>query len=383
MKSESPLIRFTGGSAADGYVSSPELSIIVPTFNERDNIVRLTELLEMCLVDVQWEMIVVDDDSPDGTADLVRLIARSNHRIRCLQRIGRRGLSSACIEGMLCSSAPYLAVMDGDLQHDERLLLDMLRHLKQENYDIVVGSRYIAGGSIGEWKGVRAWISRCATLLSRPLIPVGLTDPMSGFFALRREVFDGLVRRTSGLGFKLLLDFFASSPHPIKFKELAYEFRTRQAGESKVDSQVAWDYFMLLLDKSVGRFVPVRLFTFALIGCSGVLLHFGVLLLFYQGLAWPFAWGQGAATLMAMTSNFFLNNVITYRDQRLRGWQWVRGWLSFVLVCSIGAVGNVGVASFLFTQEFNWGLAALAGIAVGTVWNYAVTSSYTWNAKGR
>lgn len=129
--------------------------------------------------------------------------------------------------------------------------------------------------------------------------------------------------------------------------------------------------------------MPVRLFTFALIGGSGVLLHFGMLLLLYQGLAWPFAWGQGAATLMAMTSNFFLNNVVTYRDQRLRGWQWLRGWLSFVVVCGIGAVGNVGVASFLFTQEFSWGLAALAGIAVGTVWNYAVTSFYTWNAKRR
>lgn len=337
----------------------------------------------MCLLDVQWEIIVVDDDSPDGTADVVRLIAQSNHRVRCLQRIGRRGLSSACIEGMLASSAPYLAVMDGDLQHDERLLSDMLRHLKQENYDIVVGSRYMAGGSIGEWTGGRALISRWATRLSRPLIPTGLTDPMSGFFALRREAFEQLVRRTSGLGFKLLLDFFASSPRSMKFKELPYTFRARQAGQSKVDSQVAWAYFMLLLDKSVGRFVPVRLVTFALVGGSGVLLHFVVLVLFYQGLEWPFSWGQGAATLVAMTSNFFLNNVITYRDQRLRGWQWLRGWLSFVLVCSLGAIGNVGVASYLFTREFNWGLSALAGIVVGTVWNYAVTSSYTWNAKSR
>jgi dolichol-phosphate mannosyltransferase len=361
----------------------PELSIIVPTFNERDNVVRLVELLHSSLSAVQWELIVVDDDSPDRTADQVRLLASSNHRVRCIQRIGRRGLSSACIEGMLSSSAPFLAVMDGDLQHDERLLVDMLRHLKQGGFDVVVGSRYMTGGSIGEWQGIRALTSRWATLLSRPLVPVGLTDPMSGFFALRREAFEQIVRRTSGLGFKLLLDFMASSPRPLRFKELPYEFRTRQAGESKVDSQVAWDYFMLLLDKSIGRFVPVRLVTFALVGGSGVAIHFAVLLLLYEWLAWPFAWAQGAATIAAMTSNFILNNVITYRDQRLRGWQWLRGWVSFVLVCSLGAIGNVGVASYLFGQEFNWGLSALAGILVGTVWNYAVTSSYTWKIKTR
>ena len=206
---------------------------------------------------------------------------------------------------------------------------------------------------------------------------------MSGFFAVRREAFEELVRRTSGLGFKLLLDLFASSPRSLKFKEMPYTFRVRQAGESKVDSQVAWEYVMLLLDKSVGRFIPVRLITFALVGGSGVLVHFVVLLILFSVSGWPFAWAQGAATLVAMTSNFILNNVVTYRDQRLRGWQWLRGWLSFVLVCSVGALGNVGVASYLFLQEFNWGLSALVGIVVGTVWNYAVTASYTWNKNRR
>ncbi|HQY59062.1 MAG: glycosyltransferase family 2 protein [Nitrospira sp.] len=365
------------------FLPGPELSIIVPTFNERDNIVRLVDLLEQCLGGMQWELIVVDDDSPDRTAEVVRNLACADHRVRCLQRIGRRGLSSACIEGMLSSSAPFVAVMDGDLQHDERILPEMLRWLKQDGYDVVIGSRYVAGGSLGDWNRLRVLTSKWATRVSRSLVPAELTDPMSGFFALRREVFEQLVRHTSGLGFKLLLDFFASSPRPLRFKEVPYEFRTRQFGESKVDSQVVWDYFMLLLDKSIGRFVPVRLVTFALVGGSGVGIHFAMLLLVYRWLAWPFVWGQGIATLVAMTTNFILNNVITYRDQRLRGWQWVRGWLTFVLVCSLGAVGNVGVASYLFTQNFNWGVSALVGILVGTVWNYAATSSITWKAKSR
>lgn len=377
---ESDTASFGNGTAAL-RLSGPEFSVIVPTFNERGNIVPLVQRLEACLGDVQWELIVVDDDSPDLTADLVRRVARSNHRVRCLQRIGRRGLSSACIEGMLSSSAPFIAVMDGDLQHDERLLPVMLRQLKQSGYDLVIGSRYTAGASIGEWDAVRSRISRWATLLSRPLVPAGLTDPMSGFFVLRREAFEQLVRRTSGWGFKLLLDVFASSPRPLTFKELPYEFRARQAGESKLDSQVAWDYLMLLLDKSIGRFVPVRLVGFSFVGGIGVLIHFAALLLLYRWLGLPFAWSQSSASLVAMTSNFWLNNLMTYRDQRLRRWQWLRGWLSFVLVCSLGAAGNVGVASYLFNQEFNWGLSALIGILVGTVWNYAVTSSYTWRVK--
>ncbi len=373
----------TQGQSVAAPQPGPELSIIVPTFNERENIGRLVDLLEACLVGVRWELIVVDDDSPDNTADLVRGLARVNAHIRCVQRIGRRGLSSACLEGMLASSAPFLAVMDGDLQHDERLLPEMLRQLKEGSYDLVIGSRYMAGGSIGQWDEMRAKTSRWATSMSRPWVPEGLTDPMSGFFALRRDTFDLLVRRTSGLGFKLLLDLFASSPRLLRFKELPFEFRTRQAGESKVDGQVVWEYLMLLLDKSIGRYVPVRLVAFALVGGSGVVVHFAVLLLFYRGLSLPFAWGQGLATVLAMTSNFALNNLITYRDRRLTGWHWLRGWLSFALVCGLGAIGNVGVASYLFGQDLHWGLSAMAGIVVGTVWNYAVTASYTWKAKSR
>ncbi len=371
-----------GRSVADPQ-PGPDLSIVVPTFNERENIGRLVDLLESCLAGVCWELIVEDDDSPDNTADLVRGLACVNAHVCCVQRIGRRGLASACLAGMLASSAPFLAVMDGDLQHDERLLPEMLRQLKEGNDDLVIGSRYMAGGSIGQWAGMRAKTTQWATALSRPWVPEGRTDPMSGFFALCRDTFDLLVRRTSGLGCRLLLDVFASSPRPLRFKELPFEFRTRQAGESKVDGQVMWEYVMLLLDKSIGRYVPVRFVAFALVDGSGVVVHFAALLLFHRGFSLPFVWGQGRATVLAMTSNFALNNLITYRDRRLTGWRWLRGWLSFALVCGLGAIGNVGVASYLFGQDLHWGLSAMAGIVVGTVWNDVVTASYTWKAKSR
>lgn len=360
-----------------------ELSVVVPTFNEKDNVQELIRLLATSLGPHGWEAIFVDDDSPDGTADVVREMARHDPRVRCVQRVGRRGLSSACIEGMLASSAPYLAVMDADLQHDERLLPEMLATLKAGEVDIVVGSRYTAGGSLGGWGETRAAISRFATRLSRLVVKAELTDPMSGFFMLRRDVLAKSVHRLSAIGFKILVDLFASSPRILRFKELPYEFRTRRAGESKLDSQVVWDYLMLLADKLFGRFIPVRFFSFAIIGGSGIVIHLLTVALLFRMLGYDFVPSQTVATLVAMTSNFVLNNALTYRDIRLTGWGWVTGWISFALVCGAGAIANIGVASYFFQQETGWLLSALAGIIVGAVWNYAVSSVFTWNRPKR
>ncbi|MDP9089385.1 MAG: glycosyltransferase family 2 protein [Pseudomonadota bacterium] len=362
--------------------SGPELSIIVPTFNERENIAELIERLALCLTDCSWEVIFVDDDSPDGTADLVREHAAMDSRIRCLQRIGRRGLSSACVEGMLATTARYLAVIDADLQHDERLLPQMLDMLKQGDTDIVVGSRYAPGGDISDWDARRARMSRLAMRLSRVLVPSELTDPMSGFFMMRRSVLDGSAHRLSAIGFKILTDVFASFPRPLRFKELPYRFRVRRAGESKLDSVTAWDYVMLLLDKLIGRWVPVRFLAFTIVGASGVTVHFAVLTLLFHGLHQSFVASQGAATLCAMTFNFTVNNVLTYRDMRLLGVRWLRGWASFVLACSIGGIANLGVASTIYGFGRGWFPAAIAGISVGAVWNYAVTMMLTWG-RGR
>lgn len=360
-----------------------ELSIIVPTFNERDNVAEVVERLDACLTGVPWEVIFVDDDSPDGTAERVREIARYDRRIRCLQRIGRRGLSSACTEGLLASSAPYLAVMDADCQHDEAALPRMLKVLKAGDVDIVVGSRYVDGGGIGSWSAGRAKMSRFATRLSRLVIKQNLSDPMSGFFVLRGDVLNPAVRRLSNIGFKILLDLLASSPRPLRLKEVPYEFRNRRAGESKMDSQAMWDYLMLLMDKLVGHVVPVRFVAFGLVGAVGVLLHFAVLTTLFRIAGLSFAFSQGSATVVAIASNFTLNNALTFRDMRLKGWRWAKGLASFALVCGLGALANVGIASYLFSRNGMWVLAALAGIVVGAVWNYAMTAMYTWNTQKR
>jgi len=367
------------GTAVSALVT--ELSVIVPTFNERDNVRELIRRLEACLSGRAWEVIFVDDDSTDGTADLVREIAARNPRVRCVQRIGRRGLSSACVEGMLASSAPYLAVIDGDCQHDESVLPRMLDVLRAGESDIVVGTRYAHGGGTGTWEASRVTISRFATRLSRIVIKQELSDPMSGFFALRRDVLEPVVRNLSNIGFKILLDVLASSSRPLRVKELPYEFRTRNAGVSKLDSQAMWDYLMLLADKRVGHVVPVRFVAFTIVGGIGVFCHFAVLTTLFHALSFSFGTSQAIATLIALTGNFALNNALTYRDMRLTGWRWLQGWVSYALVCSLGALANVGIATYFFTRDGYWALAALAGIVVGAVWNYAVTAVYTWKPR--
>jgi dolichol-phosphate mannosyltransferase len=357
---------------------APLLSVVVPTFNECGNLSELVRRLALQLHDINWEVIFVDDDSPDGTAELARAMASADPHVRCLHRLGRRGLSSACVEGVMSSSAPYVLIMDGDLQHDESILPRMLQALIKGEADVAIGSRYVDGGGIGEWDGSRAMISRFATRLSHLVVPPDLKDPMSGFFMMRREVFLARARALSAVGFKILVDLFASGREPLRFVEIPYQFRNRQQGESKLDNQAAWDYLMLLLDKLVGHLLPVRFIAFAGIGALGLLVHLLVLGALFKSNSLPFQSAQASATLLAMSFNFTVNNLLTYRDRRLQGFGWWRGLASFMLACSIGAIANVGIASYVFDAKGEWLLAALAGVVVGAVWNYAVTSVYTW-----
>jgi len=361
-----------------------EVTVVIPTLNEAENLKELVFRLDRCLAGIDWEVVFVDDNSPDGTADEARNFARSCQRVRCIQRIGRRGLASACLEGILSSSSDYVAVMDADLQHDESLLPTMLATLKSEPIDIVIGSRYTKGGGLGEWSRVRAWMSRAATWLSHAVLRAKLQDPMSGYFMIRHEVALQCIKAgVSGIGFKVLLDLFASAPNTLRFTELPYHFRPRFAGQTKVDAAVIWEYFMLLADKLVGRWLPLRFLGFSMVGSVGVLVHFAVLGTLFHYLRWSFFASQTAATGVAMTSNFLLNNLFTYRDLRLKGSNLLWGWFTFALASSIGSLATIGIAEFLVYRKAYWVTAAFAGVAIGAVWNYVVTSIYTWSAPIR
>jgi dolichol-phosphate mannosyltransferase len=361
----------------------PRLCVVIPCFNEAANVAPMVARLNATLAGIAWEAIFVDDDSPDGTAAAVRAIAVEDQRIRCIRRIGRRGLASACIEGMLATSAPFLAVIDGDLQHDETILPRMLEALESGAAEIVIGSRNIEGGDKqGGLTAARQMISDTGAALANAALPVRVSDPMSGFFALPRDLFGEVAPRLTGTGFKILLDILLSAKRPLRSLEIPYSFRARVAGESKLDAAVLLEFAGLLADKALGGVVPLRFLSFAAVGAIGVLVHLAVLGLLHGLGGVGFNAAQWAATFVAMTANFLLNNRITYRDRRLRGPALLRGLVLFYLVCGLGAVANIGIANLLLRDGvLAWGLAGAAGAALTVVWNYAVSATLVWRAK--
>ncbi len=357
----------------------PMLSVVVPTFNEYSNLAEVVRRLDETLRGIKWEVVFVDDDSTDGTPQALRDIAQSDARVRYLHRIGRRGLASAVVEGILSTSASFVAVMDADLQHDETRLIAMLDRLQHSDCDVVVGSRYLEAGGVEGWDERRQTISRVATSLAHLLLKTELSDPMSGFFMLRRDAFDRSVRRLSSIGYKILLDILVSARPPLRIAEVPYTFRNRLHGESKLDSAVTWEYVMILLDKTIGRVVPVRFVMFMIVGGLGVFVHMLTLAVLNQAWNISFMTSQTTATVAAMTFNFFANNLLAYRDKRLKGfWPLLGGLLSFYAVCSVGAISNVGIAAFMFAQHYSWWISGFAGILLGAVWNYAASSIFTW-----
>jgi dolichol-phosphate mannosyltransferase len=357
-----------------------DLAIILPTLNERGNLGPLVERIAGAMGGEGWEVIIVDDDSRDGTADEARALALTDPRVRVIQRIGRRGLASAAIEGFCATAAPYVAVMDADHQHDPALLPAMLAALRTGEADIAVASRFAEGASTADWAAPeRERLSAFANRLARRLTGVSLTDPMSGYFMLETARARSLVPRLSGIGFKILLDLLATSDAPMRVREFPLQFAARLSGESKLDRAILFDFLAGLYDKTLGRVIPTRFALFGTVGGLGVVVHFAVLSALLLMLGEGFAQAQTAAVLVAMSFNFWLNNWLTYRDKRLKGWSAVlRGWLGFCATCAVGAFANVAVATFLEGRGVFWVLAALAGILVGSVWNYALSSRFVW-----
>ena len=369
------------GRQKNARATALELSVVIPTLNEVGNVEPLLAKLEVALAGIDWEAIFVDDGSTDGTPELLTKIAQADRRVRMIRRIGRRGLSSAVVEGALASTTPIIAVIDADLQHDERILPNLYRAIADGGHELAVGTRYCDGGSTGDWAKQRLKISRFATALASPIMKTPLSDPMSGFFAVRRTVLLDAAPNLSNVGYKILLDLVASSPGPLKVAEVGYTFGTRQSGASKLDEMVALEYLELLLDKTVGRFVPVKLVQFGAIGMVGVGVHLALLYVSLNLFGAAFAIAQATAVMGAMTFNFALNNRFTYRDRQLKGAYWFKGLISFYLVCSLGAVANVGIGSLVYEQVHGWAIAGVAGAIVGSVWNYVASGWLTWTRR--
>ncbi len=355
-----------------------ELAIVIPTFEERSNIRPVLDRLAAALTGIQYEVIFVDDDSGDGTAACIREIAGASRNIRVLQRVLRRGLASACIEGMMATAAPYIAVMDADLQHDELILPQMFAKLKSDRLDIVVASRNATGGGMGNLAWHRVLLSNLGRRLGKSILRTHLNDPMSGFFVMTRDYLEEVVRSTSGIGFKILLDLVASARRPLRVGEIPYTFRERLYGSSKLDVAIGLEYLQLLIDKKLGHIVPVRFLIFSIVGSVGVLLASVVFWVLVSIFDISFLKALAITTLVAMTGNFFLNNSLTYRDRRLKGRRILTGLATFYAACSLGAVINLRLAASAKEFGLAWYIAGACGLAVGAVWNYGITSFTTW-----
>jgi len=369
------------------------LGIVLPTFNERKNLRPLIARIDQALPGIAWEVIVVDDNSPDGTSDEARAIAQADGRIHVIQRIGRRGLSSAAIEGMCATSAPAVAVMDADHQHDPILLGEMLEALESGDYDLAYASRFAEGASTAAWgRPDRVKVSSLANRIANRVTGVELSDPMSGYFMLKTEILRADAHRLSGVGFKILLDILATVEGPLRIREVPMNFAARAEGESKLDRTVVFEFLIGLYDKLLGRIIPTRFALFGTVGAMGVAVQFTSLWLVLSViLSERFVYGHWSsdrttfniantvASIIAMTFNFTLNNALTYSDQRLRGiGRWLRGWARFGLTCAVGLLASVATTDALKRMQFHDVLAVLIGIVVASVWNFALSSKFVW-----
>jgi len=358
-----------------------ELSVIVPTYNERGNVAPLVTRLEATLAGVAWEAVFVDDDSPDGTAREIKTIAARDPRVRCLRRVNRRGLAGACIEGILGSSAPYVAVIDADLQHDETLLPRMLDSLKSGRSDLVVATRFGAGGSAQAMSPTRESGSRLARRLAWMLGGVALSDPMSGFFAIRRDRFEPLAASLSPDGFKILLDIVMRARGTLRVAEEPYSFGPRVYGKSKLDARVVLEYLGLLLSRASRDAVTPRFLSHALVGVVGLVVQLVAMRVgLALGLAFIQAYALGA--VVALGASFVVTNLLlTHSDRRLRGFLVIPGLLVFGVTSAFGLVAGIGMAAWLYTLRPVWWLAGAVGSVVGTVCSHATSPRLSWHVK--
>jgi dolichol-phosphate mannosyltransferase len=361
------------GKAAWSFPAAvAELCIVVPTYNERDNLPELVARVSDALYGIEWEMIVVDDDSPDDTAQTVRAFGLRDPRIRAIRRVGRRGLSSACIEGMLASGAAFLALMDADLRHDPLLLREMFGVLRVGSVDMVVASRDLADGPSGEWMEQRATTWRLAVWAARLAGRLPLADPLSGYFAIRREVIDQAAPRLSGVGSKLLLDILLAVPG-LRISELPVALGVRTRGESKFSPRMVWDYGVMLAQHRVGL-LPGRLLAYLLIAAAALIVHAGTFWLFHELYGLGLTGAQLTAGMALCATTYALQEWLSYR--RTGPWRWYLGLVPFLVSRAVGLAATILVTRALAGAGVDMAVAALAGAVALVWWNYDAVQRY-------
>ncbi|EPG66558.1 GtrA-like protein [Leptospira wolffii serovar Khorat str. Khorat-H2] len=324
-------------------------------------------------------------------------IREVNPRLKLIRRMTDRGLSSAIVSGMSVAEGEFFLVMDADLQHDESILPEMIREL-ENGADVAVGTRYANGGSTGKWNWIRKFLSVVANAFAKFLLPIRISDPMSGFFAIRREVFFKSGEKINPGGFKILLELIGRYEGDLKIKEVPFHFRRRLHGETKLNNSIARSFLVSVLDLRFGKWVSSTFLLYSIVGISGVLVNlFGFVLFESLGIKdvstgfeilplFPASVFFGIE--LSIVSNFILNNYFTFYETRYEKWAAIRGFVIFSGVSALGILVQLGIFQLLFhkflprlgvPQNFEARLLSdLTAIAVAMFTNYFLNSNITW-----
>jgi dolichol-phosphate mannosyltransferase len=351
---------------------APELCVVVPVFRHGAAIAGIVDKLRSADQNGDWDIVFVDDNSPDDTVAAVRALGARDSRVRAIRRVGRNGLTQTCLAAMVASRARFVAMIEPDADFDPALLTTMLERLRGGDADLVVATRgRVPGGRL------RTLARRALSAITRRALSTDMRDPTSGLFMLRRDALEDLTPSLSSLGYQVLLDLVATARGRLRVVEVAGGYRAHGGGRSEL--KLALELLALMIAKFSNDAVSIRFMLFCLVGLSGVGVHLAILDVAL--VAFSFTVAQTVATLLTTIWNYSLNNVVTYGDQRLTGWSYFTGLVRFQLVCGIGLISNVGVASLIYANETTWWLAGLGGALMGAVWNYAVSAVFVWRPR--
>jgi len=377
-------------------MAAKQVSVIIPTFNESENICNVLESIKEYMPKIDIEAIVVDDNSPDGTGKIVEEYVKSmrdiaGYSVSVIHRKAKNGLSSAIIDGLKKSTGDMVVVMDSDLSHPPQIIPKMLETLKQTQCDIVVASRYVAGGAIHGWTLKRKLMSKVATKIAKKGLGITPSDPMSGFFAFRRKITDGL--KFDAIGYKILLELLVKTKG-VKVEEIPYTFTNRKFGSSKLDTSTIIDYCKSVWklykygrkvrkdeSRTSVRFLSkaARFFT---VGASGLGVNYLASMLFAMSTNIWYLHATVMGIMFSITSNFFLNKYWTFEDRDFSSKRTLVQYGKFAGFSSIGAIVQLGMVYYLVDGwNISYPISLTLAVGVAAFSNFILNKKWTFKEK--
>ena len=352
-----------------------DFSIIIPTYNEKENILNLILEIWNQLTQLNYDIIIVDDNSPDKTGEIVKAFIQGKNlqNIICIERSWQKGLSSAIVEGMAASNSPLIIVMDGDGQHDPKDIYKFVETQKNNDLDLVIGSRFYMEESDINLSRSRFALSRFGIRLSRPFIGNRFTDPLTGFFLIKRNILKNIQNKIYKDGFKILFDILMLKKD-ISSQEIQITFRKRLAGDSKLNISTLAHLMGQIVENLSHRIIPSTFFVFSFIGATGVFIHL-LALYSFLGVGFDYIFSNFIGSILALTSNYLLNNYLTFNNLHKTLRSRISGLFKYSLFNSLSLMANIGVASFLYLDNFSVAISTLFGISAGLLLNYFLSKN--------